>query len=144
MEETIVNGQELVEKAEEKLMEAATNLDTAVAVTKQATVPAISQSKSYKGTNLAVGAGLVLGGGAIGFAIDHWVLPWFSEEAREERKAKKEEKKAEKKAKKEAAKSKKGKKPATRKAEKEPKKPEPEPEEDDEGIDPNDIPTDEA
>lgn len=138
-----VVGQELVQAAEEKLMDAGQTLEKAVAVTTQATVPAISQpTKTFTIKNVAIGGTGLLVGGAIGYAVNKWVIPWFSEEARDERKARKEEKKAEKKAKKEAAKTKKGKKPAAKKAEKEPKKPESE-QTDDDGIDPNEIETDE-
>lgn len=112
-ENTIVNGQELVEKVEEKVTEAISGAAENVAVTTQTTVPPISTpAKSYTGMNAAVGAGLIIGGGAIGFAVDHWVVPFFSKEQREARKAKR----AEKKAAREAKKAAKGKGKATKPA----------------------------
>lgn len=134
-ENMIVNGQEIVEKAAEELVEKAANLDTAVAVTnvqKAVSAPA----KNYTGKNIAIGAGLVLGGGAIGFAFDHWVVPKITE-ALENHRVKKAEKKAAKEAKKAA---KKADKKQTAKPAPAPAKAE-EPEPDDQGIDPTTVET---
>ena len=109
-ENMVVNGQELVDAAYQKVEEAAAELDKKIAETGlQATtnLPAavpVSQTKSFTGKNLAVGAGLIVGGGALGFALDHWGLPWLNKRI-EAHKAKKAEKKAARAAKK-AAKSK--------------------------------------
>lgn len=131
-ENMIVNGQELAEATVEKVTEAmAMTPANPVTVTTQTTVPPISQPKSYTGKNVAIGVGLTLGGGAIGFALDHWVVPFFSKEQRDARKAKRAEKKAAKEAKKAGKGKGKEKKPA-----KEPI-PAPKPDEpDDDGIDP--------
>ena len=107
-ENMVVNGQELVDAAYQKVEEAAAELDKKITETglQVANLPAtpVSQTKSYMGKNIAVGIGLTVGGGAIGFALDHWGLPWLNKKI-EAHKAKKAEKKAAKAAKK-AAKSK--------------------------------------
>ncbi len=128
MEENImVAGQELVEKSAEQIGEAITNaIPTAVTVTTQNTVPAVTQAKvSNLGKTIAIDAGIALGGAALGAAFDHWVVPKIKE-AWENHKIKKAEKKAAKKAAKEKkAEKKAGKKPEHKPA---PKEPEPSPE----------------
>ena len=65
---------EVVEKAEEKLFEAATNLDQAIAENK--VVQTLTEPKGFGTKNLLIGTGLTLGGVAGGFALDRWVIPW--------------------------------------------------------------------
>lgn len=105
-ENMVVNGQELVDMACQKVEEAAKNLDdkiveTGLQVSTNLPAAVSSQQKSWTGMNIAVGVGLTLGGGAIGFAFDHWGLPALNK-AWENHKAKKAEKKAAKAAKKAA------------------------------------------
>lgn len=92
--------------AAQKMEEAAKNLDekiveTGLQVTTNLPAAVSSQQKSWTGTNIAVGVGLTLGGGALGFALDHWGLPALNK-MWESHKAKKAEKKAKKAAKKAA------------------------------------------
>lgn len=134
-ENMIVNGQELVETAVEQVTEAVANAaPTAVAVTTQNVVPAVSQPKSKIGKTIALDAGIALGSFTLGVVVDHWAVPkiqnWWGNH-----KAKKAEKKAARDAKK-AAKGK-GKKQPEQKAEPATKPAEPEAE----GIDPNSVDT---
>lgn len=107
MENNNIVTQELVDATFNKVEEAAKDLndkivETGLQAVKEVPVTAtISQpKKNYTGINIGVGAGLILGGGLLGYAADRWVIPYFSADAKAERKAKRAEKKAAKEAKK--------------------------------------------
>lgn len=141
----VVNGQELVNKAYDAMETAAKELDSKITETglqpvanALTTAPASQPGKNYTVMNLAVGTGLVVGGGLLGFAVDHWGVPkvkaaWANHKV----------KKAEKKAAKEAKKN--GKKGQVKKAETktdpEPVENKQEPTDGNNGIDPTTIDT---
>ena len=92
-----------------------------------ANVPTIQAKPNYGVKNALIGGGLLITGGAIGYSIDHWVIPFLSKKAREERREARKARKAEKEARRAAKKN--GKKPtaakpAEPKTEPEPAKPE--------------------
>lgn len=107
MEENIMTNNELVEKAYDKLIDAADNMDKAVALGQPTTLPTQTTStpNSDVGKTLLINGGVFLGGIAVGAAIDHWAVPKLKK-AIDNHKEKKAKKKAEKEAKK-AAKDKK-------------------------------------
>ena len=89
-----------VETAFDGLQKAAENMD--VAVTAQKALETVEQPKSWALKNTLIGAGIGLGGVALGYAADRWVFPWFNkkvEAAKSKRAAKKAEKAAKKAAK---------------------------------------------
>jgi len=131
MEENIKN--EIVEKAADAMMEAAENLDKAIAETGVKPASALTElKKPVTGKNLALCAGTFFGGIATGVAIDHWVVPAISKglDKLKEKRAKKKAEKAAKKAAKAAANA-------------QEKKPEPAPaaSTESDGIDPNTVDT---
>lgn len=103
MEENIKNN--VVDQAFEELVDKAENLDKAIVQT-AATLPAVAQTKTPTNkTTVVIGVSSLLGGLAVGAALDHWVAPAVSnwwEEKKVERAKKKEERRLKKEAKKAA------------------------------------------